>query len=140
MLAIASIQSFAQDVEYYYDAAGNRKTRSVIGPDQAPEEEDGTTVYNSENTKTEVYEDVLAEQQLKIYPNPTRGRLAVEIVHYNLNEPGSIQVFDMGGRLVHNTTVLSQNMQIDITGEPAGSYIMVIVIGKEKSEWKIIKQ
>jgi len=31
-------------------------------------------------------------------------------------------------------------MDIDITSQPAGSYIMVIVIGNERSEWKVIKQ
>ncbi len=150
ILAIASLNSYAQSIEYTYDDAGNRTSRKVMPA--APESVQETTEKNKEVTdvneelteenkkETEVYEDLVAEKQLRIYPNPTRGKLAVEIVNYNLNESGSIQVFDMAGRMVHNTRVLSQNMEIDITSEPAGSYIMVIVIGNEKSEWKIIKQ
>ena len=146
LLAMASLKSFAQDIEYYYDAAGNRTVRKVIPPEppaQAVAESDSdTTFYNSEENEAEpeVYEDLLAEKQLRIYPNPTRGKLAIEIVNYNLGVNGSIQVFDMSGRLVKNITNLSESMEVDITNEPAGSYIMIIVIGNEKSEWKIIKQ
>jgi hypothetical protein len=150
LLAMASLNSLAQTTEivYTYDDAGNRETRvyNVIpaqAPAQAPAEEaivDNTNANTkNEEVKPEVYEDLLGEQQIKVFPNPTRGKLAIEIVNYNFNETGTIQVFDMGGRLVQNITKLNQTMEVDITNEPAGTYIMVIVIGKEKSEWKIIK-
>jgi hypothetical protein len=62
------------------------------------------------------------------------------MVNYNNNLEGSIQVFDISGRMVNNIPTLTETMQIDITNEPAGSYIMIIVVGNEKSEWKIVKQ
>ena len=156
LLAMASLKSFAQDIEYYYDKAGNRTARKVIPPEPPAQAQvettyDTTQVYNTggekgsktetkTKTEPEVYEDLLAEKQLRIYPNPTRGKLAIEIVNYNLNDNGSIRVFDMSGRLLQNITTLSEHLKIDITSEPPGSYIMIIVIGNEKSEWKIIKQ
>ncbi|NOQ27912.1 MAG: T9SS type A sorting domain-containing protein [Bacteroidales bacterium] len=142
LLAIVSIKSFSQDIEYVYDLAGNRTERHVIPPPpQAPAQEDvvSDNVDNKE-IEPEVYEDLLAEKQIKIYPNPTRGKLAIEIVNYNLNDVGTIQVFDMVGRLVQNVTKLSNQLEVDITSEPSGSYIIIIVIGDEKSEWKVIKQ
>lgn len=148
LLAMASLTSLAQTTEivYTYDDAGNRTKREYIVIPADPPALENEEVDNpgesdeNEEVQPEVYEDLLGEQQIKVYPNPTRGKLAIEIVNYNFNESGSIQVFDMGGRLVQNITNLSQSMEVDITSEPAGSYIMVIVIGKEKSEWKIIKQ
>ena len=147
LLAMASFKCFAQGIEFYYDAAGNRVMRKVIGVAVpiAPQPND-TTEFNissedvTEPVLPEVYEDFLAEKQLKIYPNPTRGRLKIDMVNYNLSDNGSIQVFDMGGRLVRSINNLSESMEVDITAEPAGQYIMIIIIGNEKSEWKIIKQ
>ncbi len=152
LLSMASLNGMAQSISYDYDLAGNRTARKVIPPDppaQAQSTFDTTQVYNTGGekgpvtemkTEPEVYEDLLAEKQLKIYPNPTRGKLAIEIVNYNFNDNGTIQVFDMGGRLIQNITNLSQSMEVDITNQPAGSYIMIIVIGNEKSEWTVIKQ
>lgn len=144
LLAIVSLKSFSQDIEYVYDLAGNRTERHVIPPPtQAPEPEETDVVSDNLDNKEiepEVYEDLIAEKQIKIYPNPTRGKLAIEIVNYNLNDVGTIQVFDMVGRMVQNVTKLSNQLEVDITNEPPGSYIIVIVIGNEKSEWKVIKQ
>jgi len=145
MLALASLTSLAQDIEYGYDDAGNRITRKIIGPkmEDAPSAANSTEKnYKSGNNESEVevYNDMVGEKQIKIYPNPTRGKLKIDMVNYNNNLEGSIQVFDISGRMVNNIPTLTETMQIDITNEPAGSYIMIIVVGNEKSEWKIVKQ
>jgi hypothetical protein len=145
MLALASLTSLAQDIEYGYDDAGNRITRKIIGPkmEDAPSAANSTEEnYKSGNqeSEVEVYNDMVGEKQIKIYPNPTRGKLKIDMVNYNNNLEGSIQVFDISGRMVNNIPTLTETMQIDITNEPAGSYIMIIVVGNEKSEWKIVKQ
>lgn len=145
LLAMASINSLAQTIEYTYDAAGNRTSRKVIpaGPPSAPAQEQTNEPFdnnNEEKQKPEVYNDIIAETELKIYPNPTRGKLKIDIVNYETNTNGNVKVFDLGGRLVYTINNLSQSMEIDITNEPAGSYIMVIVVNNQKSEWKIIKQ
>jgi 2',3'-cyclic-nucleotide 2'-phosphodiesterase (5'-nucleotidase family) len=142
ILAFLSFNSFSQNIEYTYDAAGNRTARFVIPPAPAQAEAQDSSDTNSYNNEQEpeVYKDFLAEKELRIYPNPTRGKLTIEIVNYNLNEIGTLQVFDMAGRLIKSENNISERMQVDITSQPAGSYIMVIVIGKEKSERKIIKQ
>ena len=46
----------------------------------------------------------------------------------------------MAGRLIKRDTNLSERMEIDITNQAAGSYIMIVVVGNEKSEWRIVKQ
>ena len=147
IIAMASISSHAQSISYDYDDAGNRIARKTIGVKRLVEllPLNATVKFNTSNqevniTEPEVYNDLLAEKQIKIYPNPTRGKLALEIVNYNLDDNGSIQIFDIGGRLIKNVTNLKNWLEIDITNQPPGSYIMIIVIGNEKSEWKVIKQ
>ncbi len=149
VLAVASLSSLAQDIEYYYDAAGNRITRKLIPPDPqvSPIEELGEETTAETESKTEVevksqpevYNDLVAEKQFKIYPNPTRGKLKIDMLNYSWDTQGSIQVFDLTGRLVKQIENLNSSMELDITKEPAGSYIMIIIIGNEKSEWKIVK-
>ena len=133
----------AQDYKFEYDNAGNRTKRKYIdlGDPTPPEiiEKDNVN-GNAKETKEKVYEDLVAEKQIKIYPNPTYGLLTLEIVNYNAIDKGSIQVFDLSGRLVYTVNQLSSSMEINLTSEPAGTYIMIIVIGNEKSEWKIAKQ
>ncbi|MCG8410274.1 MAG: T9SS type A sorting domain-containing protein [Bacteroidales bacterium] len=144
VLGIISLVSLAQQIEYVYDDAGNRTARNVIAARaESVKKEDDEAISrdksSSSNTE-EMYSDALAEKELRIYPNPTRGKLAVEIINYDLTESGSLQIFDMGGRLIKNYTSLSERMEIDITNQAAGSYIMIVVIGNEKSEWRIVKQ
>lgn len=155
ILAVASISSLAQtlEIEYDYDEAGNRTQREykvIPPPETAIMENEENNNKSGEKTSNEtevsdqkdpeVYQDLLAETQFNIYPNPTRGKLKIDILNYQSNVEGGIQVFDMSGRLVQNVNQLNSSMDIDITNEPPGSYIMIIVIGNEKSEWKIIKQ
>ena len=151
ILAIAGLSSLAQDIEYTYDAAGNRYTRKVIPPmenaimedkgiNNSQAEETSNETETTEQEEPEVYKDLVAEKQLNIYPNPTRGRLKIDMLNYDPDVQGSIQVFGINGRLVQNKNQLNTSIEIDITNEPAGSYIMIIIIGNEKSEWKIIKQ
>ncbi len=148
-LAIVSFNSMAQTVEiiYDYDAAGNRIQREYKVIPAAPETFNDTETANSEEalegegiTEPEVYNDLVAEKQFNIYPNPTRGKLKIDMLNYSFGTEGIIQVFDLNGRLVKQVTKLEVSMELDITNEPAGTYIMVIVVGNEKSEWKIAKQ
>ena len=153
LLLSGSVQA-QREIQFSYDNSGNMTSRVIYIPTppttpatQAENPADPVNQNNeTDNTDTtevkkpEVFIDQLGNQDIKFYPNPTQGKLAVEISNYDLNAKGKIQVFDMGGRLVQNISNLSQQLEVDISNEPAGSYIMVIVIGQEKSEWKIIKQ
>ena len=141
-LTLVSIKSFAQNVKFTYDAAGNRVERIIVLPPNTPANTppDSTEFNNKDTKEEEKFTDEIAEKQISIYPNPTLGNLAVEITNYDLSVNGSIRVFNMGGQLIQNLTTLTERNEVDITNQAAGTYIMVIVIGTEKSEWKIIKQ
>ena len=120
-------------VTYRYDAAGNRISRTIsISPRSTAVEED-------EEEQLDVYSEIFSDITLKIYPNPTTGLLKVEI--YNLPEyqMATIWLYSMSGQLITNINNVSNNADIDISGQPAGVYVMRIIAGEFQTEWKIIK-
>ena len=122
----------AQDkVKYAYDAAGNRISRTIVlAPRSAPIEEKQPTVH------TEVFSDI----QLKIYPNPTDGILKVEISNLPEGQKAEIWIYAMSGQLITSLKDVSSTASINISSQPAGIYVMNIVAGKHRTEWKIIKK
>lgn len=61
---------FAQNVKYTYDNAGNRVKREIVMDTKALQQEEGAMEH---------YSDILSERTIRIYPNPTSGRLKIEI-------------------------------------------------------------
>ena len=121
---------FAQDIEYGYDAAGNRISRKEIqmggaGP-QAP------------------VQDKVGEMDVSIYPNPTQSTLTVNMDVSELDEKdqqaqAKMYLFDLTGKEILTRTVSTSTTQMDLSNQPPGGYILRIQKGKTFSEWKINK-
>jgi hypothetical protein len=71
-----------------YDAAGNRIKREVItlGGGPTPARLADTTTY--------------AQEDIKIYPNPTRGTLNIEISGTDTEIARTIEIYNLEGKLV----------------------------------------
>lgn len=140
-------------IAFDYDNAGNRTSRKVIDLNIT-----GTTTAAVQNLKTEtadssanlsdseaqkkkpeIYLEELAKQQVAIFPNPTSGKLKIEISNFDSNNDVNISLFDLNGKLVESISKQSVS-EINLSNSPNGIYIMRVSIGSEKSEWKIIKQ
>jgi hypothetical protein len=82
------------------------------------------------------------EADIRIYPNPTEGRLAVKIDNIPDEEiTGEIYLLDMNGRLLEKRSISSERkFDFDLSREVAGVYILNIHLGEEVSTWKIIKK
>jgi len=151
-LLITSLPLFAQNstVKLAYDAAGNRISRTINMTNKAPatpEELSETTEMAEASYAAEAeelfqtptfLEEVLAETVVRIYPNPTQGLIKLEILNAPAGEKITLHLFDMSGRKLLSKEGAAYT-EIDITSQPEGVYIMLITIGKEQSEWKIIK-
>jgi hypothetical protein len=125
----------AQDkVSYGYDAAGNRTSRSIV---IAPSLRDASEETEEEAT---VYSEVVAELLIKIYPNPTKGRLLIEIENLPADVSASIALYQLSGKLITIRQGVTSSTEIDITGQAPGVYLLRIVAGEAQTEWKIIKQ
>ena len=138
---------FGQSVEYVYDKAGNRTQRKVITIKSSSfEEGDSFSNENAPDTRSSVteemprYEDKLGERNVIIYPNPTRGMIRIEFQGYGDIENGRLLLYDIQGRLLRQVNNVEATTTLDLTPYPAGIYILHLMAGFERSEWRIIKQ
>lgn len=121
---------FGQDkVRYTYDSSGNRTKKEVI------------ILTQSSQTKSEkVLQEVVSEREIKIYPNPTKGLLKIEIPDVENITSGEAVIYNMSGQLILKKKLSSKQTEVDLSSRPKGVYILHISIDKEKTVWKIIKE
>ena len=133
-LFLFALSGEAQTTYYFgYDAAGNRSTRSILLFKSANIENPDSLL----NLKT--YEDQIGNQKVKIYPNPTKGLLKVEIPVQE-ETSATITILTLQGALVKKLQVSDLYTEIDLRSQPSGVYLLRISIGELISEWKIIKE
>ena len=133
LLFLCNLTTNAQATySFTYDTAGNRLSRVI--PLKSARIENKDTLANKQLT----FEDLIGNQPVKIYPNPTKGRLKVEIPFID-EANASLKVFSPDGAMVKNLIVTSTFTEVDLIDKPAGIYILMIGIGALSSEWKIIK-
>ena len=77
------------------------------------------------------------ERNLKIYPNPTNGKIYIE---NRFNEAYNIVIFDSVGRLIQEFELSNNYKEVDISSYLAGIYIIVSIddLGKTFTK-KIVK-
>ena len=130
LLLQAAMTMSAQSVTYAYDAAGNRTARVItINKSPAAPEETITALP-----------DLIAENEILIYPNPTKGILSVEIKDYSNEMKAEFQLMDLSGRTIINRKAASSTQTFDLSRQSAGIYLLQIRINGESVVWKIIKQ
>ena len=129
---------FSQNrVEYTYDAAGNRlsglssQLRMAAISDREAEDETDTP---------EIYSDKIEQSNIRIYPNPTKGILRIEIIRLAEENPIHIQLYDMSGRALINEQNAASFTDLNISDQPAGMYILTIFTDDRTTHWKIIKE
>lgn len=64
--------------------------------------------------------ELVAENELKLYPNPTTGIVYLE----NLEAGANISVYDIRGQLVYKTKYSQLNQMLDLTNLPNGFYFV----------------
>lgn len=148
-LCISAFTSFSQNtIRYHYDGAGNRIMRMIIFSDSQLKSdnqfEDYMAKFTDESSYTdseEYFEDTVNEQDIKLFPNPTRGNLTVQIPQIKDNSLMYLQLFDNTGRLLEQYTDISEYTHIDMYSYPHGVYILKIIgLHNDSRTWKIIKQ
>ena len=127
--------------EYEYDDAGNRKSRQYIKITKKIDVE-ADSLYNDSIIAKEdmdVYKDNIGDKEISIFPNPTKGKLRVEISNIEDGDIIILKVFDLQGREIYSNEKLS-NYDIDLSNYENGVYLLDIILNKEKSYWKIVKE
>ncbi len=140
-LSFISIGVLATDViSYAYDYAGNRISRKVVVYSS-------TLSHSKQQTEDPApVEEQLGEQKITVYPNPTKGVLAVEITGGNdkpttaEGEEIRILLFSAQGIQLQNLKTKKGLTPVNMLTYPTGWYVLRVQAGDKVTEFKIVKQ
>jgi len=138
-----TINAQNQTISYGYDFAGNRTSRSITIPPARPVAENNSVLKSSEEKEgnsDKIFKDSLGKVEIKIYPNPTKGWLRVELLNLAEGANANLTIFDIQGKKLIDIAVVNQSNQLDLSNLPAGSYYLVIKSNDLQTNWTIIKE
>lgn len=84
-------------------------------------------------------EDHSLDPQVNVYPIPTGSTLTVTIDVSLGQNPAILHLIDQSGRSVHEQTTRTRQTELDLSGQPAGIYLLRIQVGDRQSVRKILK-
>jgi hypothetical protein len=89
---------------------------------------------------TDVADNRLPDNAIKVYPNPAHGQMTVEInVESNTGiNPSNIQVFDAVGRMIHTNRTSGETMTVDVSAYPHGIYFLKVEQGGKYAVKKFV--
>ena len=158
MIVCIIARSQAIKATYSYDANGNRLTAIVIYltttiqsveiPLDKVTNNDSILKADSTNIPkggwVPEYTDPGIGFEARIFPNPTKGLLILEISGYNekdLITPGNmIGVWDMQGKQIIYYSLLKNYNILNLSDKPNGTYFLKFIFNKQVKEYQIIKE
>jgi putative uncharacterized protein (fragment) len=156
LLSVGSLPLMGQGrVRFAYDAAGNRVRRELVVGSKKPK---GLRTLSTDSTQQTTSDlepkdeadrrhlsgrdyvtETIDRGQVRIYPNPTEGELTIEFLGYRPEQRAVLVVYDLFGRVVVRRVVASMTTMLDLSGQSAGLYVLHLIVGKDRSAWKIRK-
>jgi F420-dependent methylenetetrahydromethanopterin dehydrogenase len=133
LLAMNIVALGQTTISFLYDDSGNRTDRIINMSKSATI--GGNTDENDKEELTEAIENLI----IKIYPNPTTGKIKVNIAPFQKSSSDCILIYDTNGRSVFRQEHLNPNNMIDIGYLTNGVYLLKLIHGGQTLEWKIIK-
>lgn len=122
-----------QQLTFAYDSAGNRVSRTIrldSSPSQAP----------GRKTAPLFFQDMVGATALKIYPNPVRDILTIQLDSYAENMEAEYALFSLSGVLIEKGTITGATTAVNMSAMPSGTYLLNIQLCGEATGWKVIKQ
>ena len=116
-----------QPIKLDYDASGNTVGRG----------------FDAVSTSSDELDVAEPEEQscVKIFPNPTAGLVKVEIdASGNVLRGGTLAVYSVNGRMILKLNTLQPLNSIDLTEQPAGIYLLQIVIDGKTETHRVVKE
>ncbi|MBX7243813.1 MAG: T9SS type A sorting domain-containing protein, partial [Bacteroidia bacterium] len=88
-------------------------------------------------------ETIADEKRISVFPNPSNGKISVEVMH-NFRDMALISVSDVMGRIIHHETVNINggelNQEVDLSAYPSGVYFITVSDGNLKFTEKVIRE
>lgn len=123
--------------KFTYDPAGTGNRISRVY-DAIPLQSHPRDTTNSDTTKTYLFE--LNSHKVTIFPNPTVGKLTVNITNLTKDEIVYLSVINISGKVIINLENVKGTNEIYLNEYPNGSYFLKLRIGTGEKIWKVIKE
>ncbi|MCO5238167.1 MAG: T9SS type A sorting domain-containing protein [Chitinophagaceae bacterium] len=137
-LTIFSLQTFSQEIPsgscgllMTYDAAGNRIKREYYCNNSS------NRIANPELAKQQEAASAGFEEVEALYPNPTTGKFY--ITFSKAIDNAAVQVVDVNGKTVQRVKGSGTRLEFDLSGQPGGTYFIIIRTGETVINKKVIK-
>lgn len=85
-----------------------------------------------------VYNELIGEQRVTVYPNPTNNWIKLQF-EMNLSNC-QYKIVTSSGHLLDKGVFTGNGKILDFSNYPAGVYLLVLTIEGETETWKIIKR
>jgi hypothetical protein len=126
-------------IEYKYDNAGNRTSRTFEcgeNPFYGSEHDEDNGEGHGGGTAKMINAKTQTEQTI-IFPNPTTGLFYVKLP--NKIEECMVEIRDIQGKLLKQQHLTNMSMGIDISSYANGQYLINILTGNNKELLKLLK-
>lgn len=132
LLLSSSISANAQgQMAFSYDSAGNRVSRVVVL--------DKSSAKSRQAKPIQSFFDERGGKQVKVCPNSSTGHVLVEMLGKFDNDV-KLSVFNTSGMQLYSQVFKNDRMDVDLSNNPSGIYILTIEIDGERQSWKILKK
>lgn len=121
-------------VSYAYDNAGNRISRIIVLKSS------NSPHVMKDSIAPAPVEEQLGDRKILVYPNPTKGALAVEITGGNDKDNIRIVLISAQGIQLKTLKATTGTTPIDMHLYPPGWFILRVLAGDKVTEFKIIKE
>jgi len=132
-LLAVSLMASAQ-VRYIYDPAGNRILREHVSYARSRSQ------YGDEESDNRSTSDMLANRNIRVYPNPTSGQLKVEVLNFEDTDICDLSLCTLLGIQIASARLTSSHSIFDLSAQKDGLYLLHMQINGIKHSWKILKK
>jgi photosystem II stability/assembly factor-like uncharacterized protein len=100
----------------------------------------GNHIYKWHSKFVGVPEKSLPDTYISIFPNPTTGKVNVQVSQFEDSKTNNLEVYNLFGECIHHQTGTSKNQQLDLSSQPQGIYIIKVNSADETFMKKITIQ
>lgn len=117
--------------KFVYDAVGNQTVRSVIL---------SRAVWEADGRQPCIYQDRLKGHNIKVRLSPDKDVVNIDISNLSKEIKGNIVLANIDGMVIQKGALSVNGNTMDLSKLPHGVYVITILLGNERSSWKIIKK
>lgn len=127
-----SAMAYSQTITYAYDESGNRIRREIVMSQK--------NIPSHAGVGDIPVEERLPGREIRIYPDPTKGMLRVEVSGWVPGDNGRLFLYSLSGQTIVSIDIDSPATILDISTVHNGVYVLQISLNGRSSSWKIIRE